>query len=72
MEKLIKRINELSAISKSRDLTNEETNERKQLREAYIINFREGFKQKLDNLKIVDADGNDITPKHKSKNINKE
>ncbi|AXK51186.1 DUF896 domain-containing protein [Spiroplasma alleghenense] len=65
MEKLIKRINELSQIAKDRDLTLSETNERTLLREEYIKNFRAGFKQHLEAIKVVDKDGNDITPKRK-------
>jgi uncharacterized protein YnzC (UPF0291/DUF896 family) len=57
---LIARINELAAKHKNQGLTEEEAAEREALRKAYIEEFRAGFKQKLDNLYIVDEKGNKI------------
>lgn len=64
-QKLINRINELAAISKQRALTIEEENERKLLRNEYLKQFKAGLKQQLDGVKVVDAKGNDVTPKKK-------
>jgi len=50
----IERINTLSRKSKKEGLTDEEITEQKQLRKEYLKNFRKSFKQKLDNIKVVD------------------
>ena len=63
--KLIARINELSKISKVRDLTDNEKQEREDLRKVYIKQFKEGFKQTIENIKVVDSNGNDVTPTKK-------
>lgn len=64
-QKLINRINELAAISKQRKLTEKEEIERKQLREEYLKQFKAGFRQQLEGVKVVDEKGNDVTPKKK-------
>jgi uncharacterized protein YnzC (UPF0291/DUF896 family) len=63
--KLINRINELASISKQRKLTEKEEIERKQLREEYLKQFKAGFRQQLDGVKVVDEKGNDVTPNRK-------
>ena len=65
--KIIDRINELSRISKQRELTDNEIQERDDLRKIYIKQFKEGFRQTLDSVKVVDEKGNDITPIKKGK-----
>lgn len=65
--KIIDRINELSRISKQRELTENEIQERDDLRKIYIKQFKEGFRQTLYNVKVVDEKGNDITPIKKGK-----
>ncbi|WAW14324.1 DUF896 domain-containing protein [Peptostreptococcus equinus] len=47
------RINELAKISKERGLTNEEADERHQLRQEFLDNFRAGFRQQLSNITVV-------------------
>ena len=32
------------------------------LRKEYLIQFKAGFRQQLDGVKVVDEKGNDITP----------
>lgn len=49
---LIKRINELALLSKQRELTEEEKKEREELRKEYLKQFKEGFKQQLENIEI--------------------
>ena len=56
------RINELTKLAKERELTPEEMEERDRLRKAYLKEFRKGFREQLLNTKIVDEEGNDITP----------
>lgn len=52
------RINELAKIAKERELTEEEQAERAVLRKEFLENFRAGFKQQLDNIKVVTPEEN--------------
>ena len=54
----IDRINFLAKKAKAEGLTPEEIEERKILREEYLANFRAGFRAQLDNIVIVDEEGN--------------
>ncbi len=63
MKDLIPRINELSKKSKTIGLTEEEKKEQKNLREEYIKRFRGNLKDTLMTVKVVDEEGNDVTPK---------
>ncbi|WP_066173254.1 DUF896 domain-containing protein [Bacillus marinisedimentorum] len=58
----INRINELARKSKRDGLTPEEVKEQKKLREEYLQAFRGNFDRTLQNVKIVDPNGNDVTP----------
>lgn len=63
MLKKIERINELAAKAKTPEgLTADEVIERASLRKAYLANMRGQLDAHLHSLKIVDEDGNDITP----------
>ena len=64
-QKLIARINELAKINKERPLTSEEVKEQVELRREYLRQFKEGFKQTLDNVKVVDEKGNEVILKKK-------
>ena len=57
-EELIKRINELAKKSKAEGLTDAEKAEQQELRRKYIESFRQGVKNTLSNVYIVDEDGN--------------
>lgn len=57
------RISELSKKSKTEGLTSHEEEEQKQLRERYLSAFRKGFKDHLHTIKVVDPNGDDVTPK---------
>jgi len=60
MGKLIDRINELSRKQKTVGLTTEEAVEQGELRRKYLDNFRQNFRNQLDNIKWAeDEDGND-------------
>jgi len=61
-EALLKRINELANKKKTVGLTKEETIEQDTLRQEYLKIFRLGFKQQLSTLKVIDPEGNDVTP----------
>ena len=60
-ENLIKRINELTKISRERELTPDELEERKKLRAAFLENFRAGFRQQLEDTVVIDKDGKEVT-----------
>lgn len=62
-KELINEINELSKKSKTVGLTEKEKERQQLLRAEYIKAFRSGFKQHLENIKVVDEKGNDVTPK---------
>ncbi|WP_141708594.1 DUF896 domain-containing protein, partial [Staphylococcus hominis] len=32
------------------------------LRKQYLDSFREGFKQQIESTKVIDPEGNDVTP----------
>ncbi|MCX8131896.1 MAG: DUF896 domain-containing protein [Clostridia bacterium] len=54
----IQRINELAKKSKATGLTPEEKSEQQALRQEYIQYFKGNLKSTLDNVVIVDKDGN--------------
>lgn len=62
-KELIARINELAKKQKTEGLTTAEATEQKALRQRYLKEFRSGFQSHLMNLKIVDPNGKDVTPK---------
>ena len=52
------RISELTALSRQRELTEEEEAERKALREEYLADWRRSTIDVLENTYIVDEKGN--------------
>ena len=56
------RINELAAIAKSRSLTADELAERDVLRREYLAAIRGQIDNNLLVTRIVDSEGNDVTP----------
>lgn len=59
-DKLIARINELSQLSRERELTPDEVEERTSLRAKYLLNFRKNFRDQLDNTFVQDDEGNKV------------
>lgn len=57
MEKIIKRINELSKKQKTVGLSDAEKQEQQQLRQQYLKIFRDGFKKRLENIEVETPDG---------------
>ncbi len=53
----IKRINELTELSRRRELTEAEQAERKLRRDAYLKEFREQMRAQLDNTVVEYPDG---------------
>lgn len=62
-QELIDRINVLARKSKESGLTAEETKEQIELRQEYLTAFRGGMMSQLASIKVVDPNGNDVTPK---------
>ncbi|HGC7396718.1 TPA: DUF896 family protein [Streptococcus agalactiae] len=60
--KKIARINELSKKKKTVGLTGEEKVEQAKLREKYIEGFRRSVRHHVEGIKLVDDEGNDVTP----------
>ena len=62
MKDIIEKVNYYSRLSRTRDLTKEEQEERMKYRDMYMTNFRANFKNHLDSIKVkyVDENGNEI------------
>lgn len=56
------RIGELSRKSKAQGLSIEEAKEQSKLRKEYLETFRSTMRNTIENVKVVDPDGNDVTP----------
>ena len=69
--KKIERINELSRKKKTVGLTPSEQDEQLLLRQEYLEAFRGGMRNHIEGLKVVDEEGNDVTPE-KLKQIQRE
>ena len=54
----LQRINELSRISKERELTSAERVEQQVLRKAYVEEWRASVTSVLNNTVVMDGDGN--------------
>jgi len=65
------RINELARKEKNKGLTIKEKDEQKDLREKYVKAFRENMRSQIEGLKVVDGEGEDVTPE-KLKKIQKD
>ena len=64
----IKRINELYHKSKAEGLAEEEKAEQKKLRDNYVDAIRGNIRSQLENIKVVDENGNEI-PLKRRKNV---
>ena len=62
MKDIIEKVNHYSQLSRTRELTEEEKEERIKYRNLYMTNFRANFKNHLDSItvKYVDVNGNEI------------
>lgn len=54
MDEVVKRINELARKAKTDGLTDDEMDERKELRKKYIEAFRTSLRIQLDSIKYVE------------------
>lgn len=64
------RINELGRKKKAGKLTPAEEKEQILLRQEYLQAFRSGMRHHIEGMKVVDPEGNDVTPE-KLKEIQK-
>ena len=58
----LNRINELSKKSKTTGLSIEEAKEQTSLRKEYLETFRSSMRDTIEHVKVVDPEGNDVTP----------
>lgn len=58
LDKTIERINELARKAKTTGLTDEEIEERNELRRQYILAFKASLKTQLDSIKYVEDEEN--------------
>ena len=56
------RLNELAKKKKAGALTEEEVKEQQALREEYLTTFRESMKNTIENVRVIDPNGEDVTP----------
>ena len=67
----LSRLNELAKKKKEGTLTEEEMKEQQALREEYLLTFRESMKNTIENMRVIDQNGDDVTPE-KVKKIQEE
>ena len=65
MSEIIAKINSLNATKKERELTAIEKEELTKYRQLYLQNFKANMRNILDNTKVINEKGEDITPKKK-------
>ena len=65
MTEIIAKINSLNATKKERELTAEESEVLAKYRQLYLQNFKANMRNILDNTKVINENGEDITPKKK-------
>ena len=58
----LNRINELSKKSKTTGLSIEEAKEQTSLRKEYLETFRSSMRDTIENVKVIDPEGTDVTP----------
>jgi len=56
------RLNELAKKKKYGTITDAELLEQNELRQEYLTVFRVGMKEIIEHTKVVDPEGNDVTP----------
>ena len=67
----LSRLNELAKKKKEGTLTEEEMKEQQALREEYLLTFRESMKNTIENMRVIDPNGDVVTPE-KVKKIQEE
>lgn len=70
-QKKLDRINELARKSRVEELTLEEKEEQQRLRQEYIEAYRKSLRASLENMVLVDQDGNQVPVRSKKRNSKK-
>ena len=65
MKEVIDKINSLNATKRERELTAVESEELAKYRQLYLQNFKANMRNILDNTRVINENGEDITPKKK-------
>ena len=65
MKEVIDKINSLNATKRERELTTEESEELAKYRQLYLQNFKANMRNILDITRVINENGEDITPKKK-------
>ena len=58
----LKRLNQLAKLKREDKISETELKELAGLREEYLSNFRNSFKNQIKNTKVIDPEGKDVTP----------
>lgn len=58
----LNRLNELAKKKKFGTITDEELKEQQALREEYLMTFRESMKNTIESVRVIDPNGEDVTP----------
>lgn len=58
----LERLNELAKKKKAGTLSDDELKEQQALREEYLLAFRASMKQTIENVTVIDPNGEDVTP----------
>ncbi|MGO1923228.1 MAG: DUF896 domain-containing protein [Jeotgalicoccus sp.] len=61
-DKKLKRLNQLAKLKREDKISAAELEELTGLREQYLSNFRNSFKDQIKHTKVIDPDGKDVTP----------
>ncbi|KOO49203.1 DUF896 domain-containing protein [Viridibacillus arvi] len=67
----LQRISVLSKKSKSQGLTVEEAKEQTTLRKEYLDTFRTSMRETIENVRVFDPEGNEVTPEKLRQKQNK-
>lgn len=62
IEQLLEGINYLTQQSRQRPLTVDELALQKALRASYIAMIRKSFRSQIEKVRVIDIEGNDVTP----------
>lgn len=67
----LQRISVLSKKSKAQGLTVEEAKEQTALRKEYLDTFRSSMRETIENVRVFDPEGNEVTPEKLRQKQNK-
>ena len=56
------RLNELAKKKRDQKINKDELEELTKLRKEFLTNFRNSFRKQIEQTKVIDPEGNDVTP----------